>query len=97
MSFLLTDNLQLKKINFTDTVLDQAGDEGGFDTDVAIATGELAKLIPDLIEALDGEGRTEIGLPTTGATTLAVRVSRAGAMTGPASAPDNTATQDAPF
>ncbi len=63
VSFVLTDTLQLKKIAFTDNVLDEAGDEGGFDTDVAIATGELAKMIPDLIEALGGEGRTEIGQP----------------------------------
>jgi len=97
VSFLLTDNLQIKKIAFTDTVLDQAGDEGGFDTDVAIATGELAKLIPDLIEALGGEGRTEIGQPTTEASTLAVRVSKAGTVTGPASAPQDTAGQEAPF
>ena len=58
VSFVLADSLQIKKLAFTDTVLDQAGDEGGFDTDVAIATGELRKLIPDLIEALGGEGRT---------------------------------------
>ncbi len=63
VSFVLADSLQIKKIAFTDTVLDQAGDEGGFDTDVAIATGELSKLIPDLIEALGGEGRTELGQP----------------------------------
>lgn len=61
VSFVLTDSLHVTKIAFTDNVLDQAGDEGGFDTDVAIATGELRKLIPDLIEALGGEGRTEIG------------------------------------
>jgi len=97
VSFLLNDNLQIKKVAFTDTVLDQAGDEGGFDTDVAIATGELAKLIPDLIEALGGEGRTEIGQPTTDASTLAVRVSKAGTVTGPASAPQDTDTQAAPF
>ena len=60
VSFVLTDSLQIKKIAFTDAVLDQAGDEGGFDTDVAIATGELRKLIPDLIEALGGEGRVAI-------------------------------------
>jgi recombination associated protein RdgC len=61
VSFVLTDGLQLKKLEFLDSVLDEAGDEGGFDTDVAIATGELSHLIPDLIEALGGEGRTELG------------------------------------
>ncbi|MBQ0130878.1 MAG: recombination-associated protein RdgC, partial [Comamonas sp.] len=106
VSFVLTDSLQLKKIAFTDTVLDQAGEEGGFDTDVAIATGELSKLIPDLIEALGGEGRTEIGQPapaavaapaTSGAETLAVRVAGKGTVTGPKQAPEDTAPQDAPF
>ena len=58
VSFILADSLQIKKIAFTDTVLDQAGDEGGFDTDVAIATAELRKLIPDLINALGGESTT---------------------------------------
>ena len=61
VSFVLADSLQIKKIAFTDTVLDQAGEEGGFYTDVAIATGELSKFIPDLIEALGGEGRTDLG------------------------------------
>lgn len=97
VSFVLTDALQLKKIAFTDTVLDQAGDEGGFDTDVAIATGELSKLIPDLIEALGGEGRTEIGQPAPRAETLAVRVAGKGSVTGPATAPEDTAPEDAPF
>ena len=32
----------------------------GFDADVAITTGELQKLIRDLIFALGGEGRTEL-------------------------------------
>ena len=97
VSFLLTDNLGINKIAFTDTVLDQAGDKGGFDTDAAIATGELAKLIPDLIEALGGEGRTEIGQPAGDGSTLAVRVARKGAVTGPASAPADTAPSTAPF
>ncbi|GKT22539.1 recombination-associated protein RdgC [Acidovorax sp. SUPP3334] len=57
VSFLLTDCLQVRKIAFLDCVFDGTKtDEGGFDTDVAIATGELAKLIPDLIEALGGAG-----------------------------------------
>ncbi len=42
VSFMLTEGLQIKKIAFLDTVFeDKAADDGGFDTDVAIATGEL--------------------------------------------------------
>ncbi len=67
VSFVLTEGLQLKKLAFLDTVFEgnSAGqqDDGGFDADVAIATGELSKLIPDLIEALGGEGRTGLGAP----------------------------------
>lgn len=56
VSFMLTEGLQLRKVSFLDTVFEGTkADDGGFDTDVAIATGELAKLIPDLIEALGGE------------------------------------------
>lgn len=61
VSFVLTDSGRLKSVRMLDCVLDDIGEEGGFDTDVAIATGELKHLIPDLIEALGGEGRHEIG------------------------------------
>ena len=56
VSFVLTEGLVLKKIVFFDTVFEGTkADEGGFDTDVAIATGELCKLIQDLIESMGGE------------------------------------------
>jgi recombination associated protein RdgC len=60
VSFVLTEALQLKKVAVLDVVLEGAGAAGdgkddGFDTDVAISTGELRKLIPDLLEALGGE------------------------------------------
>ena len=57
VSFVLTETLQLKKIKFLDGVFEagETGAEEGFDTDVAIATGELRKLLPDLIEGLGGE------------------------------------------
>lgn len=56
VSFLLTEGLQIKKVDFLDTVFEgKKSDDSGFDTDVAIATGELVKMIPDLIEALGGE------------------------------------------
>ena len=57
VAFVLTEALQLKKVSFLEGVFDgtSAGKEDGFDADVAIATGELSKLIPDLIDALGGE------------------------------------------
>ena len=58
VSFVLTEGTQLKKVAFLDGVFEeQAGaeDNGGFDSDVAIATGELAALITDLTAALGGE------------------------------------------
>lgn len=62
VSFVLTEGLQIKKIELLDAVMDgNSKDDGGFDSDVAIATGELSRLIPDLIEALGDEGRTGLG------------------------------------
>ena len=56
VSFVLTEGLQVRKLAFLDSVFEGQGkDDSGFDADVAIATGELSKLIPDLIEALGGE------------------------------------------
>lgn len=61
VSFVLTEALQLKKIAFLETVFEEAGKAAGdgkddnFDADVAISTGELVQLIPDLLEALGGE------------------------------------------
>lgn len=61
VSFVLTEGCQLKKLQFLDTVFEGTkADDGGFDTDVAIATGELVKLIPDLIEALGGEAESGV-------------------------------------
>lgn len=57
-SFVLTETLQLKKIAFLDGVMDAAGtdkNEDRFDSDVALATGLLAPVIAELIEALGGE------------------------------------------
>lgn len=59
VSFVLTEGLQIKKLAFLDPVFEGTkADEGGFDTDVAIATGELRKLIPNLIDALGGEAQS---------------------------------------
>jgi recombination associated protein RdgC len=59
VSFMLTEAMALKKIKLLDVAIE--GDaapakaaDSGFDTDVAITTGELRRLIPELIEALGG-------------------------------------------
>jgi len=58
VSFVLGDNLQLKKLDFSDDVLNQVTENGlnpaDFDGSMAIAIGELRALIPDLLGALDG-------------------------------------------
>ena len=57
IGFVLTESMQLKKIAFLEGVFDDRPDEGesGFDTDVALSTGELRKLLPELLDALGGE------------------------------------------
>lgn len=59
VSLVLTESLVLKKIAFLDVVMEGKGAAGdgkddGFDTDVAISTAELSKLLPDLFDALGG-------------------------------------------
>jgi recombination associated protein RdgC len=60
VSFVLTEMLALKKIKLLDGVIEGQNNnngkaDSGFDTDVAISTGELSKLITNLVDALDGE------------------------------------------
>ncbi|MES2889265.1 MAG: recombination-associated protein RdgC [Pseudomonadota bacterium] len=57
VSFVLNEAMVLKKIKLLDVVLEgtSKGPDGGFDTDVALITGELGQLIPELVEALGGE------------------------------------------
>jgi recombination associated protein RdgC len=62
VSFVLDASLVLRRIEILDVVLEaaagQAGggeEDDGFDADVAIATAELGRLVPDLLEALGGE------------------------------------------
>lgn len=64
VAFVLTENLQLKKIAFLDGVMDASGTdkhEDRFDSDVALATGLLAPVIAELIEALGGEMKVAEG------------------------------------
>ncbi|MBC5785428.1 recombination-associated protein RdgC [Ramlibacter sp. USB13] len=60
VSFMLTEAGQLRRLKMLDVVLKEAEDAKGkdddnFDANVAILTGELSQLIPDLLEALGGE------------------------------------------
>ena len=58
LSFLLTETFQLKKLQFVEGVFQEdasVGKDDRFDADAAIVTGEIRKLIPDLLEALGGE------------------------------------------
>ena len=61
VSFVLTDGLLIKKLQLLDVVLQAqtdskgAGADDNFDSDIAMLTGELMRLIPDLIEALGSE------------------------------------------
>jgi len=58
VSFVLSETGQIKKIDFLDVVFENHradSRDDSFDADAAIATGELVKLIPDLIAALGGE------------------------------------------
>jgi len=89
VSFVLTDNLQLHGITMLDAVMDgQSQDDGGFDTDVAITTGELSRMLPDLIGALGGEGR--IGLVNLPASLQAT-------VTGPSSVATDASDNSAPW
>lgn len=71
VSFILTDSMVLKKLAFLDMVFEGAVSVDKcetFDADVAIATGELTQLIPDLVEALGGEQTAPATPPVAGAT-----------------------------
>ncbi|MFM6985650.1 MAG: recombination-associated protein RdgC [Hydrogenophaga sp.] len=67
IGFTLTESMQLKKLAFLEGVFDDRAndDEAGFDTDVMLATGELSKLLPALIDALGGEIESGAALPAT--------------------------------
>ena len=55
---MLTETFQIKKLSFVEGVFQDnasSSKDDRFDADAAIATGEIAKLIPDLLSALGGE------------------------------------------
>jgi recombination associated protein RdgC len=70
VSFVLTETLQLKKVQFLDGVMDESGTdkkEDRFDSDVILATGLLGPLLDSLIEALGGEIEWGADAPETAA------------------------------
>lgn len=57
VSFVLTESGQLRKLQFLEGVFEKTSreKEDGFDADAAIATGEIGRLLPELLQALGGE------------------------------------------
>ena len=60
ISFVLHENLQVKRLAFLDILKEQSEQNAEtaaeqFDADFAIMAGELARFLPDLVEALGGE------------------------------------------
>jgi recombination associated protein RdgC len=91
VSLLLTDLFQIKKISFLEGVFENTSGEkeDKFDADMAIATGELSQLIPDLLDALGGElgGEKVLGQAPKLAQTASVKTS----------AVDNSTDEGLPF
>jgi recombination associated protein RdgC len=102
VSFTLTEAMQIRKLAFLDGVFEGAGaspaaasQDEAFDADAAIATGELARLLPALIEALGGELAFGAAVPmpqaatgaATGAASRGTAVADAAAVADDGSAP----------
>lgn len=94
VSFMLTDNLQIKKVTFVEGVFEDGASSADskddrFDGDAAIATGEIRKLIADLLDVLGGEmviGEAAAPAATQPATGTVAEPAR-----------EATPTDDAPF
>lgn len=73
ISFVLTDKLEIKRVDFLDVVKEKVEESGAedaqamFDASFALMTGELARLLPELMGALGGE--LEADQPSGEATT----------------------------
>ena len=80
VAFVLTETLQLKKVQFLDGVMDESGtdkNEDRFDGDVALSTGLLGPLLDSLIEALGGE--MELGAAQASSAPAATSTTTSGA------------------
>jgi recombination associated protein RdgC len=86
LSFVLTDKMQVKRVEFLDMTKDTA--DGGdidaaeqFDIDFAVMAGELAKLLDDLGQALGGEvaKQSEAGPSASAVSNMAARVTNGAA------------------
>ncbi|RIQ51018.1 recombination-associated protein RdgC [Bordetella avium] len=60
VSFVLTESLDIKRVTPLDVLKERPDDQGAnaderFDSDFALMTGELARLLADLVNALGGE------------------------------------------
>ena len=68
VSFVLNESMTLKRIKLLDVAMEgsTSGKDDGFDADMAITTGELGKLFPDLLAALGGELLRDLNSPGTG-------------------------------
>lgn len=90
VSFVLTEAMMLKKIQLLDVVLEGAGidaaqggkEDGGFDANVALTTGELQLLLPALIEALGGLHERQADGPAAAVDATALPDAASGAATG---------------
>lgn len=62
VSFALTETMALKRVKLLDVVLEDSAagtQDGGFEADTALVTGELRQLLPELLAALGGEPAAE--------------------------------------
>lgn len=67
VAFMLTDSLQLRRVQFLEGVFDAASDvdpSERFDTDATLCTAELQRTIAGLVEALGGEAVSTGGTAT---------------------------------
>lgn len=61
LSFVLTEKLEIKRLDFLDVVKEKVEESGAedaqamFDASFALMAGELARLLPELMDALGGE------------------------------------------